>query len=350
MHKIYSIKKEDKDLKKRNVSEAKKRNVAGKQFFKCANKPGSKLDKLENYECPLWKKDNDKGSFDESGYDIDHIIEHALTQDDSIANLQALCKSCHSVKTKRFMIKDNVNNKDNVGNKDMNIYILPLINDDNINYVNNANIKKFKTILNGYCYLSKYDKNMQFQSYDNVDNNIKNIQLECSNNIIVSFMEDSSSLININIIFNSKRNKICKKNNDKFSDYLQQYTCKQLKEICRLFNIAKSGNKDDIINRIIEKVKSLADIMTITNNIKTQKYFVVCYGEYCVNCENKFCNCERCKDTRKRHEYYTNNINVHEAIELISYNCEICNELLIFNKTQLPLNDFYNIAKNEKLL
>lgn len=94
--------------KKRNVSEAKKRNVAGKQYFKCANRPGSNITRIEDYRCPLWEKQGEyQGCFDESGYDIDHIVEHALTFDDSINNLQALCKSCHSVKTKRFMIIDN---------------------------------------------------------------------------------------------------------------------------------------------------------------------------------------------------------------------------------------------------
>lgn len=42
-----------------------------------------------------------QGSFDEAGFQIDHIIEvkHGGTNDPS--NLQALCPSCHAVKTKR---------------------------------------------------------------------------------------------------------------------------------------------------------------------------------------------------------------------------------------------------------
>ena len=40
-----------------------------------------------------------KGSFDRSGYDIDHIKEFSITFDDNINNLQALCKSCHSIIT-----------------------------------------------------------------------------------------------------------------------------------------------------------------------------------------------------------------------------------------------------------
>ena len=96
----------------RNVSDAKKKMVAGKQFFKCANTPNSNIERLESYDCPLWKiVGKNAGSFDESGYDIDHIVEHSLTMDDSIDNLQALCKMCHSVKTKRFLIKDVSKNK-----------------------------------------------------------------------------------------------------------------------------------------------------------------------------------------------------------------------------------------------
>lgn len=95
------------NIKKRSVTDAKKKSVAGKQHFKCANSPGSNITRIEDYECPLWKNHGEfRGCFDESGYDIDHIVEHSLTYNDSIKNLQALCKSCHSVKTKRFMIID----------------------------------------------------------------------------------------------------------------------------------------------------------------------------------------------------------------------------------------------------
>ena len=78
--------------------------MAGKQYNKCANNPNTKVIGLDNYKCPLWQnKNNDiKGCFDESGYEIDHIIEHSLTQNDDINNLQALCKSCHTVKTNNF--------------------------------------------------------------------------------------------------------------------------------------------------------------------------------------------------------------------------------------------------------
>ena len=63
-------------MKKRNVSEAIKKSVAGRQSYKCANKPGQNIRGLEGYQCPLWMMSNEnKGSFDESGYEIDHIVE-----------------------------------------------------------------------------------------------------------------------------------------------------------------------------------------------------------------------------------------------------------------------------------
>ncbi len=102
-----SVKVKDETVKvkkTRKVTNSVKKQVAGKQYNKCANNPNTKVIGLDNYKCPLWQnKNNDiKGCFDESGYEIDHIIEHSLTQNDDINNLQALCKSCHTVKTNNF--------------------------------------------------------------------------------------------------------------------------------------------------------------------------------------------------------------------------------------------------------
>lgn len=93
--------------KKRNVSTSTKKLIAGRQHYKCANTPSSDLKGLNDYKCPLWQINSDnKGSFDASGYEIDHINEHTISLDDSPDNLQALCKSCHSVKTKKFLNKN----------------------------------------------------------------------------------------------------------------------------------------------------------------------------------------------------------------------------------------------------
>jgi hypothetical protein len=90
--------------KERKVSEALKKRVAGLQYFKCANRPENKLHGFDNYKCPCWAREEHKGSFDASGYDIDHKEEHCLTGNDSPENLQALCKMCHQFKTSGFMI------------------------------------------------------------------------------------------------------------------------------------------------------------------------------------------------------------------------------------------------------
>ncbi len=87
--------------KTRKLTDAQKKNVAARQNFKCANRPG---DTPFDYICPFWNRGGD-GSFDESGYDIDHIREWCETQDDSLENLQALCLCCHRVKTIRTRIR-----------------------------------------------------------------------------------------------------------------------------------------------------------------------------------------------------------------------------------------------------
>ena len=103
---------------KRKVTESVKKSIAVKQNFKCANFPGSNI--IPDYECVYHKCRS--GVFDESGYEIDHIIEFDETQDDfdqdaylqfyqpfvseiqydKVSNLHALCIPCHHVKTTHF--------------------------------------------------------------------------------------------------------------------------------------------------------------------------------------------------------------------------------------------------------
>lgn len=75
-------------MSKRKVSEALKKLVAGRQRFTCATIP--------NYSCPMKGK-----PFDEAGYDIDHIVELRNGGSNDPSNLQALCPTCHRVKTSR---------------------------------------------------------------------------------------------------------------------------------------------------------------------------------------------------------------------------------------------------------
>jgi 5-methylcytosine-specific restriction endonuclease McrA len=80
-----------------------RKKIANRQNNKCANSPGVNLRGMGKYKCLLWEKITNKGSFDEAGYQVDHIIEYCLSADDNESNLQALCPQCHSVKTKWFM-------------------------------------------------------------------------------------------------------------------------------------------------------------------------------------------------------------------------------------------------------
>ena len=77
----------------RKVTQAKKKQIAGRQRFCCSAN-------VEGYICPL-----DKKPFDESGYEIDHIVELCNGGSNEDSNLQALCIMCHRVKTSRLMMK-----------------------------------------------------------------------------------------------------------------------------------------------------------------------------------------------------------------------------------------------------
>ena len=88
-------------ITRKNLSEGIKKLVAGKQQFRCANKPRSGI--IKNYNCPLWELKQRSGSFGEEGYEIDHIKEVSTGGNNDMQNLQALCLSCHSVKTRRFL-------------------------------------------------------------------------------------------------------------------------------------------------------------------------------------------------------------------------------------------------------
>jgi len=81
-------------MSSRKVSIAMKKRVAGKQNYKCAAN-------IVNYTCPL-----DGKSFDESGYEIDHIIPLVAGGSNDIDNLQALCLLCHRVKSSRHSMEN----------------------------------------------------------------------------------------------------------------------------------------------------------------------------------------------------------------------------------------------------
>ena len=85
-------------MNKRYISVKIKNEVLINQNGKCAN---NTFINLHGYKCLLWKYQN--GNFDEAGCQYDHINEFSLTNCNDKNNIQALCPSCHSVKTRVFM-------------------------------------------------------------------------------------------------------------------------------------------------------------------------------------------------------------------------------------------------------
>jgi hypothetical protein len=90
--------------KRRQLSQKEILFLVESQNGKCANYPDKKEQNgMKGYLCPLYESERLKGSFDESGYQIDHIDEYSISKETSIENSQALCPCCHSFKTKKFM-------------------------------------------------------------------------------------------------------------------------------------------------------------------------------------------------------------------------------------------------------
>ncbi len=88
-----------------------------KQNNKCANTLDNPAIGLNNYICPLWLLY--EGKFDEAGYECDHIIEVCQGGTNEIDNLQLLCPSCHTVKTKRFIKQDKPCGYSRINSKDL---------------------------------------------------------------------------------------------------------------------------------------------------------------------------------------------------------------------------------------
>jgi hypothetical protein len=86
-------------MNKRKCIDTPTKNILAEQQY-CANRPTNPAPGCKDYICPLWNGPM-YGKFDESGYEIDHIVEVALGGTNDLSNLQKLCPSCHAVKTKR---------------------------------------------------------------------------------------------------------------------------------------------------------------------------------------------------------------------------------------------------------
>lgn len=95
-------------MSRKTISNKIKTELIKEQNNKCANAPNKHSINLEGYDCLLWKYMD--GCFDESGGEVDHIIEHCFEKYDGKDNLQVLCPNCHTVKTKRFMTQNKLTN------------------------------------------------------------------------------------------------------------------------------------------------------------------------------------------------------------------------------------------------
>lgn len=196
-------------MKRASISPAKKNIIAGKQHYKCANKPKSNIPYLENYNCVMWIAYN--GNFDEAGYEIDHIKELSVSKDNSDKNLHALCISCHKVKTKRFLMNKTKCNEYNLSGNNAQNYLFNM---------EQKNIKRLAILLNIY----------------NGGTKEKLIQRILNNKI---------NLAKIIAVLHKYNNIISK---------LEMMKNSELGNICKRHNLYTQGTKYNLINRILKNI------------------------------------------------------------------------------------------------
>lgn len=268
----------------RKLSDAQKKIIAGNQHYKCANKPGSNLKRLDKYECPLWQiQGENKGSFDAAGYDIDHIKEFSISHDDSIDNLQALCKSCHSFKTKSFMMdKTNTRKKPKKKIDKMSIED-QLMEIDETEYDINVLREKSQDTLSEHGKLGLEKLNfIESFGIQNTENKLE------FNEFVHEFYSKKNSLIRLENFFGPESN----------IDELNQKDKTRLKIII------------DLINRLTGKNKKSYTIDELMDNIDNEQYV------------------EAMKDIAENSHYFTN---------------EEENKSLFFTTKYIPVEDRNNI-------
>lgn len=233
----------------RKLSEVTKKKVAANQHFKCNNKPGSNLRGIGQYECPLWKIDGEnKGIFDRSGYEIDHIIEWCLTQNDDITNLQALCRMCHGVKTSEFTLSNNI--KKVKKNKPDNI----ITNFNNGNSSASRYIHKMK----GSCILFAYNSFYIFNQEMNIWSESQKIQ-------IVIYIIDFVSREIQKIIDRQKT----EERKIKYIQILKKYTnTKYIEDLTKLFLVTIKQND---MSQQIDNNKEIINFKNVVYNLKTNE-------------------------------------------------------------------------------
>lgn len=82
-----------------SLSDHEKKRILGKQRYRCNN---AITPFISDYTCPLSYNPVLPGVLDEAGCEYDHILELAEGGSNDLTNFQALCVSCHRVKTARY--------------------------------------------------------------------------------------------------------------------------------------------------------------------------------------------------------------------------------------------------------
>lgn len=203
------------------INKKTKQQILEQQNGKCANHPGANLRGIRDHECLLWHSKH-KGSFVNDDYEIDHIIEFAISQNNDISNLQALCTSCHKHKSKWFMKniteisesvryrgKDGVNDYDKINfyvhietdkynvfdNKELQSNIYGSLNrsiHDCTNLLYFMNKDTYGTI--GKTWYMFYDHKWNIITFDTMINNIMEFVRKCYDKLLLFYLNNDSKM------------------------------------------------------------------------------------------------------------------------------------------------------------
>ncbi len=343
---------------KRKLTESIKKQIAGKQLYKCANKPEKSQKGLEDYKCILWQLY--EGSFDECGYEIDHISEFSLHQDDDINNLQALCVSCHRVKTKRFMNKNNkINSVNNISVVNNNNFYN---NNDNVENNKNNNDKNDKKDYKDDKNVSKNDDNNEYNDYnDNCDINeyeINDINANKSKNIIIEStkknISNQESIKGLNNFIKFQCN-CCKKTfstKQQLNKHIINEVCINKKFSCE-FCVSVFSSKKTMMRHMkficknIKKKEGENDQNNNKNNIKDKKDDECEDFDNKINYENNNINYEDDKNYKNIKQIFVLMETLHNSVNKIDtniknhnnimYNISMANNNIINNVTNINI-------------
>jgi len=184
-------------IKFRQVSES---YVAGKQRYRCANKPGSYFNGLSEYACPLWKhgEPDSIGRFDMAGFKISRITKHCNPNDgfDDCQNMRVFCTSCHSVK-KHSTSKINDSDDEDDDDTDDNDTDDDEDNDNDENTIDDDDTDDDENMCDDTEFLNE-------NTNDEIEHDCNNKKSICNFNIIV---EKDFDEININVTIKDPKRK-----------------------------------------------------------------------------------------------------------------------------------------------